>query len=287
VIYIGGWVSQGGVNGLVRAIDCTSGETIWEGDIESNVTATPAYYEGRLYLGGEDSSIVSMSALTGEDYWTVGDYRLHGSPAVAGGCVHFGEFGDGGPARVVSLDCMTGETVWTYPTGANCIVGSPSVTDGVVYIPALDGNLYAFGTGLRFTYREEYFYADIGSNELVVTSYDDGSPAAADTIGFVVTQTGIMADPSNRLALTVRPNPFTSAAAISFCLPEASPVDITIYDLAGRAVRRIDEPSMCAGCHTAQWDGTGEGGRTLSAGLYICRVRAGGVTETTGLCLLR
>ncbi|MFO7951017.1 MAG: PQQ-binding-like beta-propeller repeat protein [Candidatus Fermentibacteraceae bacterium] len=287
VIYIGGYVEQGGINGLVRAIDCTSGETVWEHDIESNVTATPAYHGGRLYLGGEDSSIVSLDALDGGEYWKVDDYSLHGSPAVAGGCVYFGELGDDWQARVVSLDCMTGDTVWTYATEAPFIVGSPSVTDGVLYIPALDGNLYAFGTGLRYTYREDNFYADIGSNELIVTSYDNGFSVAADTISFVVTQQGIMADPSNGLALFAFPNPFTSASTISFSLSEASSVDITVYDLAGRVISAQSEAEMSAGPHELIWDGRDDNGEHVSTGIYMCRVRTPEATETTGICLLR
>lgn len=51
--------------------------------------------------------------------------------------------------------------------------GSPAITDGVVYIPAIDGNLYAFGAGLKYTYLDDLF-AQVGANELIVTSFNEG-----------------------------------------------------------------------------------------------------------------
>jgi len=287
VLYIGGYVQQSGINGLVRAIDASSGQTLWEKDIESNITATPAYHDGRLYLGGEDSNFVSLDVLDGSEYW-VRDYRVHGSPAVAEGCVFFGEYAFGGSgSRVIALDCASGDTVWTHAVPANSFQGSPSVTDGVLYIPALDGYLYAFGTGLRYTYREEYFYAEVGYNELIVTSYDEGLAVAADTIGFTVTQQGFTADPANRLRLSVSPNPTSGMSCVSFSLPGPSIAGVVIYDLAGRAVAVLNETEMSGGSHEMVWDGRDESGESVPSGLYLCRLRTADMVATTGICLLR
>ena len=126
-------------------------------------------------------------------------------------------------ARVAALDMETGAEVWNYRTSCSeyGFGSSPSVTDGVMYIACTDGYLYAFGTDLKYTFKEDYFYADVGMNELVVTSYDDGVAAAADTISFTVTGTGINLDPSRVFDLAVTPNPFVSNASISFELSEA------------------------------------------------------------------
>ncbi|MCK5117730.1 MAG: PQQ-binding-like beta-propeller repeat protein, partial [Candidatus Aegiribacteria sp.] len=282
VIYIGGR------DEYLRAIDAVSGETIWLSyyGIENAITATPAYYDGNLYVGGDDSLFSSVNSFTGAFNWSQ-DYAIHGSPAVADGMVFFGEFSHNDSARVISLDCASGDTVWTYMTTANSFQGSPSIVDGIMYIPAPDGNLYAFGTGLKYTYRENYFYADIGSNELIVTSFDGGAAVAADTINFTVTQTGINLEPSSRLALCASPNPFYSTASISFELPEPGWTSLTVYDLSGRIVRTLENSELGAGQHAIVWDGRKENGEVVSAGLYICRIQSGGVSETTGLCLLR
>ncbi|MCK5117515.1 MAG: PQQ-binding-like beta-propeller repeat protein [Candidatus Aegiribacteria sp.] len=283
VIYIGGDSDE-----ALRAIDALSGETIWTCNIGNYHTATPAYHEGALYTGaGNEDNFVSVNAQNGEFNWSE-EYAIHGSPAVADGIVFFGENSwQSSGSRVIALDCATGDTVWTYMTTANSFQGSPSIVDGVLYIPSPDGNLYAFGTGLKYTYREDYFYADVGPNELIVTSFDGGASVTADTINFTVTQTGITLEPSSRLTLSASPNPFYSTASISFELSEPGWTSVTVYDLSGRIVRTLENSELGAGHHSIVWDGRKENGEVVSAGLYLCRIQSAGISETTGLCLLR
>ena len=211
----------------------------------------------------------------------------HGSSGIADGMVFYGEcYSDS--ARVVALNCETGQEVWSYMTNAGWwgILSSPAITDGVVYIAATDWNLYAFGTGLKYTYLDDLF-AELGSNELIVTSFDEGVPVAADTINFTVTQTGITLEPSHRLGLCASPYPFHSSAFISFELSEPGFTSIEVYDLSGRIVSTLESSELAAGEHSTQWDGIKQNGEPVSAGLYFCRIQSGGITETTGLCLLR
>jgi outer membrane protein assembly factor BamB len=280
VIYIGGF------DGYLRAIDANSGETIWTTDFSNYITATPAYHEGYIYIGADAGPFASVNAFNGIFNWT-NNLAIHGSPGVADGMVFFGDYFFNDSARVIALDCASGDTVWTYMTTANRFQGSPAITDGILYIPAIDGNLYAFGTGLKYTYREDYFYADVGPNELIVTSFDGSAAVAADTINFTVTQTGITLEPSTRLALCASPNPFYSEASISFELSEPGWTSVTVYDLSGRIVRTLENSELGTGQHSIVWDGRKENGVVLSAGLYICRIQSGGISETTGLCLLR
>ncbi|MCD4846741.1 MAG: PQQ-binding-like beta-propeller repeat protein [Candidatus Aegiribacteria sp.] len=285
---VDGIIYIGCMDGYLRAIDAVFGETVWLSNIcNSNaITATPAYHNRNIYVGGQDPPFASVDSLAGVFNW-LQDYEIHGSPAVADGMVFFGDYSHNDSARVISLDCTTGDTVWTYMTTANRFQGSPSIVDGVLYIPAIDGNLYAFGTGLKYTYREDYFYADVGPNELIVTSFDNGAAVAADTINFTVTQTGISLEPSTRLALCASPNPFYSSASISFELSEPGWTSVTVYDLSGRIVRTLENSELGNGQHSIIWDGRKENGEVVSAGLYICRIQSGGVSENTGLCLLR
>ncbi|RKZ06526.1 hypothetical protein DRQ25_13715, partial [Candidatus Fermentibacteria bacterium] len=61
----------------------------------------------------------------------------------------------------------------------------------------------------------------------------------------------------------------------------------TVYDLSGRIVRTLENSELRTGHHSIDWDGRGANGEVVSTGLYLCRVQSGGVSETTGLCLLR
>ena len=280
VIYINDWYEK------TFAFDALTGQKVWEQPTEGG-TATIAYHDNTLYFAGEGNGpYYCLDASNGTTVWSVAGAQ-HGSSGIADGLVFYGEWSSADSARVIALDCETGTEVWSYQTSGDCFQGSPSITEGIVYIPAIDGNLYAFGTGLKYTYREDYFYAVVGSNELIVTSFDGGVAVAADTINFTVTQTGITLEPSSRLALCANPNPFYSTASISFELSEPGWTSVAVYDLSGRIVRTLENSELGTGQRSIVWDGRRENGEPVSAGLYLCRIQSGGISETTGLCLLR
>lgn len=192
-------------------------------------------------------------------------------------------------ARVIALDLDTGDIAWTFKTacGHSGFQSSPSITDGIMYYPCTDGNLYAFGTGLKYTYKEDYFFADVGSNELIVTSIDNGAAVAADTISFTVTQTGINLEPSRQLWLSASPNPVTSNSSISFELAQPGNVSLEIYDLSGRKIVSLIDQTMVEGEHSVQWNGCCDNGEPISSGLYLCHIEIGGVIGSIGLCVLK
>ncbi|MCD4701935.1 MAG: PQQ-binding-like beta-propeller repeat protein [Candidatus Aegiribacteria sp.] len=275
-----------GDDGKARAIDTMTGITIWEAFIVSGfITATPAYHDGRLYFGDEVVNFHCLNAYTGNTIWSVPGEQ-HGSSGIADGIVFYGEMNNPDNARVIALDCDTGEEIWSYATGSNWIFSSPAITDGVVYIAGIDWNLYAFGTGLKYTYLDDLF-AEVGSNELIATSFDEGVPVAADTINFTVTGTGINLEPTHLLGLCASPNPFHSTAFISFELSEPGFTSIEVYDLSGRIISTLKSSELASGEHSVQWDGRRQNGEPVAAGLYFCSIQSGNITETTGLCLLR
>lgn len=286
VIYIAG------IDSRARAVNTANGNTMWEVDITPGtyISATLAYRDGKLYFADQVDTYHCLDASDGSSLWSVPGVH-HGSSGLADGIAFYGEGSNyyDATARVMAIDWDDGQTVWSYTTtsGPYGIVSCPAITDGVMYIAATDWNLYAFGTGLKYTYREDYFYADIGPNLLIVTSFDGGTAVAADTVSFTVTQEGITLEPSTRLALQAFPNPFASSTAISFLLPETGITALEIYDLSGRLVKVLARGGLAAGEHSFAWDGTDEGGREVGAGIYLCRISSRDVTETTGLCLLR
>ena len=269
-----------------------SSVTLW-GPYDGAIESTPAVFEDRIFFGAYPL-IYCVNRFTGDVIWGFeppNDDYLHASCGVADDLVFWGDanWGPDSVAFIHAVDIDTGNEIWSYETngGPLGIVSSPSIVDGVMYIAATDGNLYAFGTGLKYTYKEDYFYADVGPNELIVTSFYAGTAVAADTINFTVTQTGITLEPSTRLALCASPNPFYSEASISFELSEPGWTSVTVYDLSGRIVRTLENSELGTGQHSVVWDGRRENGEAVSAGLYLCRIQSGGISETTGMCLLR
>ena len=54
-----------------------------------------------------------------------------------------------------------------------------------------------------------------------------------------------------------------------------APVDLSIYDVAGRRVRRLYEGIGGEEAHAIQWDGCGDGGLQVASGIYFARLRVG------------
>jgi len=276
-----------GNDGIARGIESVTGNTLWTREITAGVyyiAATPAYAYGELFFADQVDSFHCLSASSGDPVWSVPGVQ-HGSSGIANGMVFYGEGADRNYGRIVALSCETGEEIWYYQTGGTDIYSSPAITDGVVYIAGMDWNLYAFGTGFKYTYLDELL-AQEGLNELIVSSFSGGMPVAADTISFTITGTGISPAPSRLLELTVTPNPFVSAASISFELSEPGFTSVAIYDLAGRIVCVLAEDGMPAGKHSVQWNGVNDSGVPVSPGLYFCGIRSGGTFETASICLL-
>ena len=83
------------------------------------------------------------------------------------------------------------------------------------------------------------------------------------------------------------PNPFNSQTLLPYFLPEPEEVRLEIYNLLGQQVRLLVAGPQEAGAHLVSWDGRGEEGRQLASGLYLCRLRAGALSQSRKLLLLR
>jgi hypothetical protein len=86
----------------------------------------------------------------------------------------------------------------------------------------------------------------------------------------------------------VSPNPFNPSTTISFNVPgTGGRVAVSIYNMAGRLVRRLAETDMQPGQHTLTWDGRGESGESAGSGVYFCRIETPGQSDQKKLVLLR
>jgi hypothetical protein len=89
-------------------------------------------------------------------------------------------------------------------------------------------------------------------------------------------------------SFTSSPNPFTPHTMISYYLPDATHVQLKIYDASGGLVRVLEESTFRgAGRHSICWDGSDDSGCQLPSGVYFCRMQAGSRAETGRVVLLR
>lgn len=84
-----------------------------------------------------------------------------------------------------------------------------------------------------------------------------------------------------------RPNPFRASTVIAWSSPAAATTRLTVYDVAGRAVRRLVDARTAAGRHEVQWDGTGDDGRAVSNGVYFYRLEGAGASVGRRMIVVR
>ena len=83
------------------------------------------------------------------------------------------------------------------------------------------------------------------------------------------------------------PNPFNPTTKISYDLPEASVVSLSIYDLMGRKIRTMINSEQTAGFKNIQWNATDDLGKSVPAGMYIYTIQAGEFRQTRKMVLLK
>jgi FlgD Ig-like domain/IPT/TIG domain/Beta-propeller repeat len=84
-----------------------------------------------------------------------------------------------------------------------------------------------------------------------------------------------------------RPNPFFGGTTIQYALTEPTQVHLAIYDIAGRRVRTLVNGVQGAVESRVTWDGRGENGVRVSAGVYFYRLEAGATVLTRRMSVLK
>jgi hypothetical protein len=83
------------------------------------------------------------------------------------------------------------------------------------------------------------------------------------------------------------PNPSRAGTAVSYRLPAAQPVLVTVHDLRGRLVRTLQDGGAAFGEHRLEWDGRGGDGRRAPAGVYLIKLRTPEAVRTQRVTLTR
>jgi|GEM_PF-2446420 len=88
--------------------------------------------------------------------------------------------------------------------------------------------------------------------------------------------------PVDALALSVFPNPVTASGTIRYEIPEAADVRLTLHDMLGRLVLRLDDQHHSPGTYYVTFSGNG-----FAPGNYLLQLLAGGGQTTRLLSILR
>jgi flagellar hook assembly protein FlgD len=83
------------------------------------------------------------------------------------------------------------------------------------------------------------------------------------------------------------PNPFNPRTTIKFELNRSGPVDLAVFDVAGRLVKRLVSQPLPAGHHDAVWEGRDSAGRAAAAGVYFFRLKTNDTVDTKRMTLIK
>ena len=98
--------------------------------------------------------------------------------------------------------------------------------------------------------------------------------------------------PKETALLQNYPNPFNPETWIPYHLTNEAEVEITIYDVQGALVRRLDLGYQAAGYYAARgkaayWDGRNESGESVASGVYFYRLQAGDYAAARRMAIVK
>lgn len=100
-----------------------------------------------------------------------------------------------------------------------------------------------------------------------------------------------LSSPKNFVLEQNYPNPFNPATTLSFKILDSgiaqTEVSLVIYNLLGQTVRTLVNEPLKPGEYKFQWDGRDDFGNPLPSGVYLYRFKAGSLTETRRMALIK
>lgn len=78
------------------------------------------------------------------------------------------------------------------------------------------------------------------------------------------------------------PNPFNPSTKIEYSIPEASFVQLKVYDILGNEVATLVNEDQSAGTYRADFTGSG-----IASGLYFAQLKAGSYSKTIKMTLMK
>jgi agmatine/peptidylarginine deiminase len=144
--------------------------------------------------------------------------------------------------------------------------------EGTIPGPASDTTVDYYGLAGDATGREE------GSPRVAPDHWHDFPILAGATGAAVVTSD---AGPA------AFPNPFRDRTHFRFELKYPDRVQLAVYDVRGRLVRRLVDGQRPAGATEIDWDGRDDDGRPVPAGVYFFRLRAAGIAHARPVVLTK
>ncbi|MBT6710337.1 MAG: T9SS type A sorting domain-containing protein [Candidatus Marinimicrobia bacterium] len=194
---------------------------------------------------------------------------------------------DGSIASEIAIEYPIEHMEFSYQSKSsqeNEIVASKKFGEELVFI-----QLNGFVTSEDAAVEKEIMFDINGSPEheidLVIHYRFIGS--GSETIGSGSYRLNYLPMPDEFSLYQNYPNPFNPVTQIKYDLPEASHVQLFIYDILGREVTALVNEVQEPGYRSITWHGTDAFGRNVGAGMYFYSIQAGDFRQTKKMVLLK
>jgi flagellar hook capping protein FlgD len=128
---------------------------------------------------------------------------------------------------------------------------------------------------------------NLGYYFAIETCDEAGHWSSLSNVVFIPAQIVDVEDAPLALAFSApQPNPARHSARFTWVLPEAAPIDVTAFDLAGRPVKTLAGGWRASGQGEVTWDLRDTAGRRVAAGTYLVRARLGARVWTRRLMVV-
>jgi len=151
-------------------------------------------------------------------------------------------------------DSESGDTCWTYV----CVTAHTGLTG-------------------------EHFDSEVGRGYSLDNLEGQGPPGGEGDGPQTTDESGI----PNAMLSPPEPNPSARSFLLRFELGEATPVDLSVYDVNGRQVAVLAGKTLNAGRHSVSWAPGADGRAEVPPGLYFIRLAAGDELHTAKVILLQ
>lgn len=111
--------------------------------------------------------------------------------------------------------------------------------------------------------------------------------ALSNVVSFPNVPTGVGDQPFAAGCSLPWPNPARTTTRWTLGLPQAADVEVDVFSVTGRHVRRLTSGWRPAGQSAIEWDLADESGRGVAAGIYLVRTRLGGTIWNRRVTVIR
>lgn len=143
--------------------------------------------------------------------------------------------------------------------------------------------LKAPSSATTITYGPEFYYTDNGYYYVGPWFFNPRGIGALSFCNAPIEEAPLLVStdasgPVEPFLLSTSPNPFNPSSRLMLTLPDQNRIQLDIYNADGALIKEIASGLFSAGRHAFAWNGLDKNNRSVSAGLYVYRLRVQGKT---------